>query len=508
MKKQDTQNIRRRQEKSAARLNPKRQPETATPVLGKTPIRYEMAGRATGIVLGGIGLISQLVKHVGLGQALDEHVSVLKRHQPYHESDHILSLVYNIVGGGQSLEDLDRLRKDVGFLDALGADRIPASTTAGDFLRRFDESSVSALMDAINAVRKNIWRSQPEADRRLALIDVDGTLVPTLGEMKEGADFSYKAGWGFAPLLVSLANTQEVLYVVNRPGNRPSHDGCVKWLNKAVDLVRDSGFEKVRLRGDTDFSLTSNFDDWTESGVEFVFGIDANKHFVNRVKAEEDEAWSPLERPLKKETSGPPKAKGKNYKAEKVEERGYKELHLEEEHYLELPYTSKKAKGDGYRMIALRKRIRVKKGQLRLEDEIRYHFYLTNVPAQTLKAHEVIFQSNARCHQENLIEQLKNGVRAAQMPSANFMANWVYLVIGSLAWNLKVWLGLTLPESAQTRELVRMEYRRFTVELITFSAQIVKTGRALVFRIQQLTDWTEFLLEASDWFRGHRRLWA
>ncbi len=72
-------------------------------------------------------------------------------------------------------------------MDALGVERIPASTTSGDFLRRFDESSVSALMDAINEVRKGIWRSQPEAARRLALIDVDGTLVPTLGQLGQHA---------------------------------------------------------------------------------------------------------------------------------------------------------------------------------------------------------------------------------------------------------------------------------------------------------------------------------
>lgn len=502
--KKDIENIRRRQEKQAERLSPGRQPEMASPILSGTPIRYEMAKRVTGLVHGGIGLIAQLVKHIGLAQAINEHVGVLKKHQPYHESDHLLSMTYNIVVGGQSIEDMDRRRRDAGFLDALGVERIPASTTSGDFLRRFTESTVSDLMDAINEVRKIIWREQPKLDRRLALIDVDGTLVPTLGEKKEGADFSYKGGWSFAPLVVSLANTQEVLYVMNRSGNRPSHDGCVKWLDKAIDLVRDSGFEAVRLRGDTDFALTANFDRWTESEVEFVFGVDACPIFVTKAKALGEEVWTRLERTAKRKESARPRLLGKNFKDEKIEEREYKNYRLAEEHYAEIPYTSKKAK-KGYRMVVLRKRINVLQGQMKLEDEIRYHFYLTNVAVEKLKAHEVIFESNARCHQENLIEQLKNGVHATQMPTGDFMANWAYMVVGSLAWNLKVWLGLTLPKSAQTGELLKMEYRRFTTELMTFSAQIVKTGRTLVVRIQQLTDWTEFLLGASSWFRRHRR---
>jgi hypothetical protein len=504
VKRNDTENISRRQEKLDERLDPNRQPETAVPVLGGTPIRYEMAKRVTGIVQGGIGLITQLVKHIGLGRAIDERVHLLKKHQPYHESDHVLSLAYNIVAGGLSIEDVDRRRKDAGYLDALGAERIPASTTAGDFLRRFTKSTVIDLMNAMNEVRADIWRQQPKRDRRLALIDVDGTIVPTLGEKKEGADFSYKGTWGYAPLLVSLANTQEVLYVVNRSGNRPSHDGCVEWLDKAVDLVRDSGFKKARLRGDTDFSLTANFDRWSESRVEFVFGIDAHKSFVNKAKALEPGAWRRLERPKPKRETASPRIVGRNFKDEKVEERCFTTYRLSEEHYAEMPYTPRQAKGT-YRMVVLRKRINVLKGQQMLEDEIRYHFYVTNVQSRKLKAHQVIFESNARCHQENLIEQLKNGVRATQMPCGDFTANWAYMVIGSLAWNLKVWLGLVLPSSARTLELLRMEYRRFAAELVTFSAQIVKTGRTLVFRVQQLTVWTEVILEASDWFRRHQR---
>lgn len=473
-------------------------------MLGEAPVRYEMPDRLAGIVQGGIGLVTQLVKYLGLTELLDERLNLLKRHQPYHESDHVLAMVYNIVGGGRCLENLKALRQDVALLDALGAERIPDATTAGDFLRRFDKTNVLELMEASNEARLGVWRSLPQASRKLALIDIDGTIVPTLGAKKEGADFSYNGKWGYAPLVVTMANTQEVLYVVNRSASRPSHDGAARWIDKTVELVLKGGFKGARLRGDTDFSLTANFDRWSDSGVEFVFGIDANPSFVKRAKALPDCRWRRVRRQRGDGVEATSSRRlGRDFREEKAVERGFKKLRLVEEHYAELSYQPRKSNRE-YRMVVVRKRINVFEGQLQLEDEIRYHFYVTNVPARRLSAQKTIFESNARCHQENLIEQLKNGVRATQMPTNDFMANWAYLAIGALAWNLKIWLGLVLPSSAQTKELLKMEYRRFTDELVRFAAQVVKTGRYVVLRPMMVNEWTGFLLDASEWFRRQR----
>jgi hypothetical protein len=493
--------LKNRQAQRDQRLDPKWQPETPRPVLGGAFVRYEISQQMTAIVAGGIGLVTQLVKNIGLTKAIDKRLHVLKRHQPYHESDHVLSLAYNIVAGGHCIDCLKGLRQNVGYLDALGARRIPDATTAGDFLRRFTEPDVIELMEAKNDVRRRIWQSQPKSTRRLALIDVDGTIVPTLGVQKEGADFSYNGKYGYGPLVVSLANSQEVLYVVNRPANRPSHDGATPWMDRAIEFAYGSGFDRVRLRGDTAFSLTGNFDSWSDRGVEFVFGIDAHRTFVKDAEDLDSRSWKRLRRRTKREIAADP---DRNLREKKVMERGFKNYRLLEEHFAEFPYESRKTK-KVYRMVVLRKRIHVLKGQQPLEDEIRYFFYVTNVSPSKLSAKETIFESNSRCNQENLIEQLKNGVNATQMPSYDFMANWAYMVIGALAWDLKIWLGLTLPNCAETRELLRMEYRRFVRDVITFSAQIVKTGRSLVFRAQGLTKWTNFILGGSDWFRQRKR---
>ena len=157
-------------------------------------------------------------------------------HLPYHESDHILNIAYNILCNGDCLEEIEQLRDDEVYLDALGTGRIPDPTTAGDFCRRFTKDDVESLMDIINQVRVDIWSKQPEEFFRQAIIDVDGTIAETTGECKEGMNISYKGTWGYHPLVISLANTQEALYLVNRSGNCTSSYNAAGYLDKAIEL--------------------------------------------------------------------------------------------------------------------------------------------------------------------------------------------------------------------------------------------------------------------------------
>lgn len=133
-------------------------------------------------------------------------------------------------------------------------------------------------MDAKNNVRQRIWKKQPANFKKEAIINIDGTICDTYGECKKGMDISYKGIWGYAPLIISLTRTREPLYIVNRPGNVSSHLGSAQWVDKTLDLVSPT-FEKVMVRGDTDFSLTANFDRWDES-CTFLFGMDSRKNLV------------------------------------------------------------------------------------------------------------------------------------------------------------------------------------------------------------------------------------
>src|SRR5438128_899794 len=239
-------------------------------------IHYEIGDRSRGIAHGGIGAMHALARRIGLIDAIDDRLQLLKIHLPFHESDHVLNFAYNALCDGTCLQDMELRRNDEAFLDALGARRTPDPTTAGDFCRRFSQADIYTLLDVINDTRLKAWATQPPAFFDLAKIDMDGSLVGTTGACKEGMDIAYEGTWGYHPLVLSLANTREVLGLVNRPGNRPSHEGAAAEVDRALNVCFRGGFRRVLLRGDTDFSQTEHLDRWTANPrVQFVFGYEA-----------------------------------------------------------------------------------------------------------------------------------------------------------------------------------------------------------------------------------------
>ena len=149
-------------------------------------IHYELADKTRGLGPGGIGAMHLLARRTGLIEAIDRRLHLLKLHKPYHESDHVLNIAYNLLAGGDCLQDLEMLRNDEVYLDALGAPRIPDPTTAGDFCRRFKPEDVEGLMEAINAVRRKVWQQQPAEFFRQAIIEGDGTVVTPPGSASRG----------------------------------------------------------------------------------------------------------------------------------------------------------------------------------------------------------------------------------------------------------------------------------------------------------------------------------
>jgi hypothetical protein len=358
-------------------------------------------------------------------------------------------------------------------------------------------------MDAVNETRLGIWKHQPEPFFEEAVIEADGTPVASTGECKEGMALSYKGEWSYHPLLVSLANTDEPLYLVNRSGNRPSHEGAAERFDQAICLCERAGFRRITLRGDTDFSLTTHLDGWDKRGVRFVFGYDAWSNVMGIAEGLPKRRWERLQRPEKYEVKTEPRAWPANERERVVRERGYKNLKLDWEDVAEFeyqPYACTKS----YRVIALRKKIGVHQGQERLFDEYRCFFYITN--DRRADACEVVFESNARCNQEKLVDQLKNAVRALRAPTGNLVSNWAYMVMASVAWTLKAWLALTLPEEGRWREkykaekqrVLRMEFRTFLNAFMRIPAQIVNTGRRILFKLLAWNRWQHVFLRAAD----------
>ncbi len=309
-------------------------------------------------------------------------------------------------------------------------------------------------------------------------------------------DIAYNGIWGYAPLIVTLSNTNEVLYLVNRPGSRPSSDGAAAWMDHALDLATPV-FQKVWLRGDTDFALTSNFDRWDEK-VGFVFGYDAKKNLVDMAEALPESRWQPLQRPPCYEVKTEERRRPENVKEQVVKEREFENIRLNSEQVAEFDYRPLHCKKT-YRMVVLRKNLTIEKGERRLFDDVRYFFYITN--DRVMSTQEIVFFANDRCNQENVIGQLKSGVNALRMPSDGLVSNWAYMVIAALAWNLKAWYGLVTSAPVARREILRMEFKRFLISFIQIPCQIVQTGRRLIFRILSHSKYLETFFSTFDHIR-------
>jgi Transposase DDE domain group 1 len=469
-----------------------------------TNIHYDHANRVRGLSAGGIGAIFLLAQKINLIQEIDRNLHLLKRHLPYHESDHVLNIALNILAGGQCIEHIELRRNDEVYLDALGAQRIPDPTTAGDFCRRFSQADVLTLMNVINEARLRVWEQQPPEFFAEAILDADGSIVPSDAECKGGMDFAYDGQFGYHPLVISLANTAEPLFLVNRSGNRPSQEQANVFLDQAITLTRRAGFRTILLRGDTKFSQTQYLDRWDDAeDIRFIFGYEAYDALKARADDLPAHSYRLLNRPPRYQVKTVPRQKPERVKPEIVRQRGYQNIELLEEQVAEFEYRPIACK-KSYRMVVLRKRVGVDKGQLRLFEKYRYFFYITNDHKMT--AEEVVFSANDRCDQENLIAQLKGGVGALTTPVDDLVSNWAYMVMASLAWSLKAWSALLIPvtprhrsqHEAQRRTLLRMEFATYREAFIRMPCQLVQTGRRLIYRFLSWNPWQGVLLRLVE----------
>jgi hypothetical protein len=493
--------MRNRKRRLERRLRQRQWREHKRRLFGDQNSHYDYSEKVRGGRFGGLGVCRLVVQRLSLADALDSELHLLKRHLPYHESDHILNLTSNLLAGGTTLADIELLRNDDTYLDSLGVGRIPDPTTAGDFLRRFKEDDITTLMRVSNDKRLLVWRQQGQAFFEQAILEADGTLAGTTGACKQGMDLSYQGTWGYHPLLISLANTQEPLFLLNRPASRPSHEGAAALLDQASDLCRSAGFRKIRWRGDTDFSQTAHLDGWDGQGVGFVFGSDAMPNLVEKAEGLAETAWRRLERPAAYEVKTQQRTRPLAVKEEVVRQKGYTNIRLLSEEVAEFAYRPVACQ-KAYRVVVLRQDLVVEKGGVKVEEQVRYFFSITN--ERDWPAADVVYFANDRCNQEDLIEQLENGVKALRLPVNTLEANWAYLVSGALAWSSKAWVALWQPRREHRDALLSMELKQFLQKWLLLACQVVRSGRQMIYRVLQDNEWVPVLLRTAGRLRQLR----
>ncbi len=438
----------------------------------------EERGEAT--AYGGLSLASAVVRSLGVPRALDEALSLLRSHRPFTESDHVLTHVYNLFIGGTCIEDIGHLQASEPVRRMLGAARIPDPTTAGDFLRRFDAESLRALDGAIDAAQENVWRrryGRKQADR--AIVDLDSHVHPVYGDQKEGADFSYKGPLAYHPLVISLAETQECLRLINRPGNTPSAEGVESHLTELFPLLLRR-FRQVVVRGDSAFCKQALFEVCEAHGQYFAVVSPIQTNFEALADALPESAWKPYRGPGERAHRTPPPAQRRkrrpNLRRRLARARGKHDLRLERQWVAEIPYRPQRS-GTTYRLVIRRQRIE-EHHQGHLFELWRYRYGMTNLPPST-STREVVDLTYQRCDQENVIEQLQHGIAGMRMPTGGLISNAAYLTCARLAHNLKAWLAqLALP-----RETMRWEWKRFRHAFVYVAARVLRQSRQIHVQI-------------------------
>ena len=465
------------------------------PMFTGVAIHPELSEKGMAISCGGIGLVHNLMNTFEFPKLINNKLKIFKIHKPYFESDHILNIMYNFLCGGTCIEDIELLRNSVPYMNAVGALRIPDPTTAGDFLRRFGEEDIQRLMDTMNEMSRRVFaHTLKDSDRNYGIIDIDGKIQETYGECKEKMDISYKGEWGFSTLLLTEAKTGVHIGVVNRPGNALSQEGADKELDKAAEELSKT-FDKLCFRGDSAFSLTHKFDEWTGQGIDFIFGYDRHQNLLKIAENLPENEWERLNK--KEETFKKERKKKAGVKAEQVIKRRYKTKTQKEAYVGEFSYRPTKCENE-YRVIVVKKLLEITEGQELLFDDYEkmYLFYITNIT--DMDAVELVEFIHGRCNHENKIEQMDNGIHGLKMPAAEFLANWAYMIIAAMSWNIKSYLGLLLPDKSCGRRIIACEFKSFQNMLVNIPCLILNKGRQIVYRYLDCSQWIETVFALFD----------
>ena len=472
------------------------------PVFANRQVRVRLQQRGEITPYGGLSLAHDLVMRLELDKDLNRSLPLLKLHLPYHESDHLLTHVYNLFVGGGCIEDVTNLQHSEAIKHLLGACRIPDPTTAGDFLRRFHEPHLAAFQAVIDRAREKVWRKIPRSRRKVATVDLDSTIKTVYGECKQGADFSYNGQGSYHPQLCTLAETNEPLRTINRSGNSASADGAAEVLHEVLPLV-GRHFEQTYVRGDSKFYQHAIIAECERYGAHFALVMDGYANLHEMADALPPSAWKPFsahsaQRLAQRAADKKLRRKRKRLRAKTARERGYTQLATTGQWVAQFDYTiprnGSEVAGRTYRVAVKRQQVDTHEGQDDLFTEYHDRFVITDIPQADMNAAEVFCFAYGRCDQENIIEQFKNGIAAMRMPTGELLANSAFLMAGQLAWCLRSWLSLL----ALPKQTIRWEWKWFRQAFVYVAARITRHARRAVVYLTDGHRFVEHLLVAAQ----------
>jgi hypothetical protein len=421
----------------------------------------------------GIALARNIVAALRIQPAIDEGLSILKRSKPYHESDHILNMVYNFLTGGECLRDIKRLQAQEAYMKILGTESIPDPTTAGDFLVRFDDQQIACFQKMLDEIQDESFRRMDKKKKALASIDSDSSIHEVYGQKKEGADYAYDNTYSYHPLYVTLNETGDILHLQLREGNAYSSAGIKEVLPGIIDRVKKH-FAFVRYRADSSFYDKQIVGICDDSDVKFFIVADQTQRIMKQVISIDEGEWKCFRR--KKLGAG--KRKGiKKRKKRKNQKRLIAKKRLPKKKtkggsqiasFLYKPVGWKKA----YRFVVKRTEIIDPSKQMYLQEELcKYEYYI--VVTNSSKSNAVVMNiAQGRANQENLIKDFKYGLGLSHVPTGFLNANKIYFKIAALAWNIKTWM-LNLLDIGNGAVL---RFKRFMYLWINHAAIVSKTG--------------------------------
>lgn len=396
----------------------------------------------------GAVLMKDFISRLSVARTLDQEIDVKERERGYSVSESILGLAFNLMLGGDCLDDLDVLRGDPGTIAIFGVENIIAPRTAGDFLRRFQ---IGDLCDFQRALRQITERVRPRQTGDICTIDLDPSIFEQCSTRKEGSRMAYNGQIGYHPIFAFWAEEGEMLASHLLAGNRypPSK---VNWFFDHLVIKAVPAGKRLQARADSAFYIWSFILNLENRNIIYAITADQTKGMIKQIEAIAEKEWGNY--------SGEPKTQ--------VAEFYYAPTHQQERRYVvkRRLRTDKKTKKSSYI----------------------YHVVVTNDRRRSKK--QLMKWALGRCNMENYIKEYKTGFGLEKMPTKKFAANWAWLLIGQLAFNLVAWFKrLCLPESYRRATIKTLRHHLFNV-----AAKVVSSGR-------------QFYLAISDDYR-YQHLWS